>query len=141
MTATDAQAVSAYLRRCFARLGGQARFLSSTAAADDLEGVRRALGYGRVDVYGSSYGATLAQLYLRHKNPHVRLIGIERLIGLLGSREAYDEVHAATGVTVRQISSLLEHALRENRANSVHAATEETSLLRRLRNRLSGRKS
>ena len=63
--ATDAGAVTAYLRRCFARLGGQARLLTSAAAADDLERVRRALGYGRIDVYGSSYGATLAQLYLR----------------------------------------------------------------------------
>ncbi len=67
--ATDAEAVASYLRRCFARLGGEARFLTSPAAADDLEGVRRALGYGRIDLYGSSYGATLAQLYLR-RHPH-----------------------------------------------------------------------
>jgi pimeloyl-ACP methyl ester carboxylesterase len=63
--AADARAVAAYVRRCFARLGGEARFLTSEAAAEDLERVRRALGYGRIDVYGSSYGATLAQLYLR----------------------------------------------------------------------------
>ena len=43
---------------------------------------------------------------------------IERLIGLLKSRETYDEAHAATGVTVRQISSLLEEAMRENRVSS-----------------------
>src|SRR4029077_1522445 len=36
--ATDADAVAAYLRRCFARLGGEARSLTSTASADDLEG-------------------------------------------------------------------------------------------------------
>jgi pimeloyl-ACP methyl ester carboxylesterase len=32
---------------------------------DDLEAVRRALGYEKIDVYGASYGATAAQLYLR----------------------------------------------------------------------------
>ena len=61
--ATDASAVAAYFRRCFARLGREARLLTSEAAADDLERVRQVLGYGRIDVFGSSYGATLAQLY------------------------------------------------------------------------------
>jgi pimeloyl-ACP methyl ester carboxylesterase len=63
--ATDASAVSRYLRRCFARLGGRARLLTTAAAAADLERVPRALGYSRIDLYGGSYGATLAQLYLR----------------------------------------------------------------------------
>jgi pimeloyl-ACP methyl ester carboxylesterase len=62
--ATDAAAVSSYLRRCFAHLRGGAERLSTASAAADLEHVRRALGYGRIDLYGSSYGATLAQAYL-----------------------------------------------------------------------------
>ena len=70
--ATDAVAVAAYVRRCFRRLGGEARLLTSAAAADDLERVRQALGYGRIDVYGSSYGATLAQIYLRRHPRSVR---------------------------------------------------------------------
>jgi pimeloyl-ACP methyl ester carboxylesterase len=74
---TDAKAVASYLRGCFARLGGKARFLTSTDAADDLEGVRRALGYGRIDVYGSSYGATLAQLYLRRHPQAVRTLTLD----------------------------------------------------------------
>ena len=51
-------------RTCAAASPGSAagaRFLTAAAAAE-LEHVRRALGYGRIDVYGSSYGATLAQL-------------------------------------------------------------------------------
>jgi pimeloyl-ACP methyl ester carboxylesterase len=32
---------------------------------NDLEVVRRALGYGPIDLYGASYGATAAQIYLR----------------------------------------------------------------------------
>ena len=75
--ATDADAVAAYLRRCFARIGGRARSLTSAAAADDLEGVRRALGYGRIDVYGGSYGATLAQIYLRRHPRAVRTLTLD----------------------------------------------------------------
>jgi pimeloyl-ACP methyl ester carboxylesterase len=70
--ATDASAVASYVRRCFARLGGAARLLTSAVAVEDLERVRQALGYTRIDVYGSSYGATLAQLYLRRHPQSVR---------------------------------------------------------------------
>ena len=70
--ATDAGAVAAYLRRCFAQPGRDTRRLTTAAAAADLERVRRALGYGRVDLYGSSYGATLAQVYLRRFPRSVR---------------------------------------------------------------------
>jgi pimeloyl-ACP methyl ester carboxylesterase len=72
VSATDADAVSSYLRRCFARLGGSTRQLGTEAAAADLERVRQALGYGRVDLYGASYGATLAQAYLRRFPRSVR---------------------------------------------------------------------
>ena len=70
--ATDADAVASYLRRCFAHLGAAAEQLSTATAAADLERVRRSLGYGRVDIYGSSYGATLAQSYLRRYPGSVR---------------------------------------------------------------------
>ena len=70
--ATDAGAVASYLRRCFAHLRRRGERLCTASAAADLERVRRALGYGRIDVYGSSYGATLAQFYLRRYPRSVR---------------------------------------------------------------------
>jgi pimeloyl-ACP methyl ester carboxylesterase len=75
--ATDAEAVASYLHRCFAKLGVHARWLTSEAAAADLERVRRALGYGRIDVFGGSYGATLAQLYLRDHPRSVRTLTLD----------------------------------------------------------------
>jgi pimeloyl-ACP methyl ester carboxylesterase len=48
--------------------GGSARLYTSEVAADDLEAVRRGLGYTRIDVFGGSYGATLAQVFL-HRHP------------------------------------------------------------------------
>jgi pimeloyl-ACP methyl ester carboxylesterase len=75
--ATDASAVSSYLRRCFARLGGAARTLTSAASVADLERARQLLGYGPVDVYGSSYGATLAQVYARRHPRAVRTLTLD----------------------------------------------------------------
>jgi pimeloyl-ACP methyl ester carboxylesterase len=47
--------------------------------------VRRALGYGRVDVYGGSYGGTLAQVYLRRHPDAVRTLVLDGA-SLLGTR-------------------------------------------------------
>ncbi|HET9672503.1 MAG TPA: alpha/beta hydrolase, partial [Actinomycetota bacterium] len=47
---------------------------TSTEAADDLDDVREALGYDRIDLYGGSYGATLAQYYLRRHGEHARAV-------------------------------------------------------------------
>jgi pimeloyl-ACP methyl ester carboxylesterase len=46
---------------------------TSTVAADDLDAVRRQLGYDRIDLYGTSYGGELAQYYLRQHGDHVRV--------------------------------------------------------------------
>jgi hypothetical protein len=54
----DTAAVTAYVRRCFARIGAEARFYTTAPAMEDIEAVRRALGYGRIDLFGGSYGAT-----------------------------------------------------------------------------------
>lgn len=75
--AGDAAVVTAYLRRCFARLHGDATLDTTSLAADDLEAVRRALGYGRIDVFGGSYGATLAQAYLRAYPGSVRSVVLD----------------------------------------------------------------
>ncbi len=49
------------------------RQYTSTVAADDLDAVRDALGYDVIDLYGTSYGATLAQYYIRQHPDHVRV--------------------------------------------------------------------
>jgi pimeloyl-ACP methyl ester carboxylesterase len=86
--ADDAAAVTAYLGHCFAHLSGEPRLDSTAAAAADLEAVRRTLGYGRVDLYGASYGATLAQAYLRRYPRSVRSVVLDS--GSLPSVRIYD---------------------------------------------------
>lgn len=75
--AADAGAVTGYLRECFARLDADPRLYTTSVAADDLEAVRRALGYGKIDLYGASYGGTLAQVYLRQYPRSVRSVVLD----------------------------------------------------------------
>jgi len=74
---TDTKAVTDYLRRCLARLDVDPRVYTTSVAARDLEAVRRALGYGKIDLYGASYGATLAQAYLRRYPESVRSVVLD----------------------------------------------------------------
>ncbi len=73
----DTAAVAAYVRSCFARLGAEARHYTTVPAMDDVEAVRRALGYGRIDLFGGSYGATAAQVYLRLHPRSVRSLVLD----------------------------------------------------------------
>jgi pimeloyl-ACP methyl ester carboxylesterase len=75
--ANAAAAVSIYLRRCFAQLHGEPELDTTSVAADDIEAVRRALGYKKIDLYGGSYGATLAQAYLRRYPHSVRSVVLD----------------------------------------------------------------
>jgi pimeloyl-ACP methyl ester carboxylesterase len=73
LSAADADTrLSAWMHDGLAALDADPRFYTSTVAADDLDDVRAALGYDKVDLYGTSYGGTLAQYYLRQHADHVR---------------------------------------------------------------------
>lgn len=54
---------------CLAKLGEHVRFYTTSVAVGDLDKVRAALGYARIDLYGSSYGTRVAELYMR-RHPH-----------------------------------------------------------------------
>ena len=58
-------ALRAATRACLAKLGDRVRFFTTSLAVQDLDQVRRALGYSQIDLYGSSYGTRVAQLYMR----------------------------------------------------------------------------
>ena len=86
--ANDASAVTAYLRRCFKQLRGDPRLDTTSVAADDIEAVRRSLGYGKIDLYGGSYGATLVQAYLQRHPDSVRSVVLDS--GALPDTRVYD---------------------------------------------------
>jgi pimeloyl-ACP methyl ester carboxylesterase len=70
-------ALRGYLDACVRSLDGDATQYGSAAAADDLEAVRVALGYRKLNVYGTSYGATLAQVYLARHSAAVRSVVLD----------------------------------------------------------------
>jgi len=74
LSAAEADAaLSSWSAGALGSIDADPRFYTSTVAADDLDAVRAALGYDKIDLYGTSYGGTLAQYYLRQHGDHVRV--------------------------------------------------------------------
>jgi len=58
-------------RACLAAVGRDPRLYTTDAAMDDIDAVRQALHYRRIVLYGGSYGATAAQVYIARHGAHV----------------------------------------------------------------------
>lgn len=70
------------LRACHKQLEQTTDLTQYTTSifADDLDEVRAALGYEKIDVFGGSYGTRAALIYLRRHGNHVRTIGLEGVV-------------------------------------------------------------
>jgi pimeloyl-ACP methyl ester carboxylesterase len=73
---SDAE-LEAELKRCIAAKPTPFAAYTTAAAARDIEQVRRALGYGRVNVWGGSYGTRLGQAYARAYPDSVRSLVLD----------------------------------------------------------------
>jgi pimeloyl-ACP methyl ester carboxylesterase len=60
------------LRACLARRPVDTGAYTTAWAMDDVDAVRAALGYEKVNVYGGSYGATAVQVYVQRHAARVR---------------------------------------------------------------------
>jgi pimeloyl-ACP methyl ester carboxylesterase len=65
------------LHACLERLDADVRQYTTPVAMDDLDEVRRHLGYDRINLYGGSYGTRAALVYLRQHGNHVRSIVLD----------------------------------------------------------------
>ncbi len=67
------------VRKCKATLEKDAdlRLYTTPIAMDDLDDVRAALGYGRINLVGGSYGTRAALVYMRRHPEHVRSAVLE----------------------------------------------------------------
>lgn len=67
------------IRACRAELEKKADLTQYTTSiwADDLDEVRQALGYDKINVFGGSYGTRAALVYLRRHGGHVRSLALE----------------------------------------------------------------
>jgi pimeloyl-ACP methyl ester carboxylesterase len=64
--------IKAWVAETLAALPGDPRFYTTSVAMQDIDAVRVALGYDKINLYGPSYGATAAQYYFRQHEDHVR---------------------------------------------------------------------
>jgi len=79
--ATDAQ-IAADAQRCLSTLEktSHVEFFTTSIAVRDLEAVRLALGYQRINLYGVSYGTRVAQHYLRRFPERTRSVILDGVV-------------------------------------------------------------
>jgi pimeloyl-ACP methyl ester carboxylesterase len=72
----------AAVRRCRRELERKAdlRYYTTPIAMDDLDEIRRWLGYPRLNLFGVSYGTTAAMVYLRQHPERVRTVALQGVI-------------------------------------------------------------
>jgi pimeloyl-ACP methyl ester carboxylesterase len=65
------------LRTCLAGLKADARLYTTAIAMDDIDDVRRYLGYGEINLWGGSYGTRAALVYLKRHEASVRSVVLD----------------------------------------------------------------
>ena len=69
---SDMAALSAYVTTCLTGLDADPRWYTTRAYVDDVNEVRQALGYDKINISGGSYGGTVVQIYLLQHPQTVR---------------------------------------------------------------------
>jgi pimeloyl-ACP methyl ester carboxylesterase len=114
------------VRACRERLSKDADLTQYTTAIamDDVDEVRQWLGYGKVNVWGGSYGSLAAQVYLRRYEANVRTVILE---GVLPADELAVLHHASAGQ--RALDILFERS----RAGYPHLREDFAAVIARVR--------
>lgn len=72
LSASDPGQLQQITRACLAELSGDPRYYTTSVAVRDLDEIRAALGYQKLNLYGVSYGTRVAQHYMRRYPQRVR---------------------------------------------------------------------
>jgi pimeloyl-ACP methyl ester carboxylesterase len=91
-------------RTCLANLPGDPRGYTTSAAVEDLEALREALGYKQLDVYGVSYGSRVALHYLKRYPDTTRTVIIDGVLPpghALGTEVATNSQHTLDTILQR----------------------------------------
>lgn len=79
-TVVDLELIRNEAERCLAGLDGDPRFYTTTIAMQDIDRVRRAMGYEQINLVGVSYGTRAAQVYLRQFPETVRSVVLDSVV-------------------------------------------------------------
>jgi pimeloyl-ACP methyl ester carboxylesterase len=107
--------ILAATERCLRMLSAHAdvRYYTTSLAVQDLDRVRAALGYERINLYGSSYGTIVAQEYLRRFPDRVRSMILDGVVPpqlALGATSALDAQSALSSIFSRCVQQSDCHA-------------------------------
>ncbi len=102
--AQDLEVTRKATRACLESIAGDPRFYTTSLAVDDLEAVRKALGYRAWNLYGVSYGTRVAQLYLRRYPDAVRTLILDGVVppGLALGPEVAQNAQATLNALLRR---------------------------------------
>lgn len=78
--AIDLELITEEAERCLAGLDGDPRYYTTTIAMGDIDAVRRAMGYEKINLMGVSYGTRAAQVYLRRFPETVRSVVLDSVV-------------------------------------------------------------
>jgi pimeloyl-ACP methyl ester carboxylesterase len=103
---TSGEAIEAETKRCLETLSSHAdvAYYTTSVAVQDLDKVRAALGYERINLYGSSYGTRVAQHYLRKFPKRTRSVILDGVVApdtALGPAIALDAERALSSIFER----------------------------------------
>ncbi len=104
--------VIAGVESCLASLQADPRYYTTSVAVDDLETVRRALGYPQLNVYGGSYGTRVGLHYLRRYPGSVRTLILDGVVAAdmsLGPRIALAAQRSLDNVFARCAAAQVCH--------------------------------
>ena len=91
-------------RECLGTLAARPQFYTTSIAVQDLDAVRAALGYERINLFGGSYGTRVAQHYARRHPDRTRAIVLDSVVPpelALVPRIAIESQAALDGVFAR----------------------------------------
>lgn len=106
-------------KACVDSYDADVRFYGTSIAMDDLDEVRRALGYGRINLYGASYGTRAGLVYLRQHPEWVRTLTLDGVAPL----QFYLPLHMAQDAE-RAFKSVFERCRRDEACNKAFPELE-----------------
>ena len=122
-------AIQAAARRCLASASRDPGHDTTSSAVRDLDQVRQALGYNKINIYGVSYCVTVGLAYLQRYGSHVRAAVLDSGSLLSVPEEQQEAVHAQQAFD--QLASRC--ATTPSCARSYHPAADLAAILAQLR--------
>lgn len=103
---------------CGAQLGDHSDDYGSARSADDQAAVIRALGLGKVDVYGDSYGSFFSQTFAGRHPDQVRSLTLDGAYPTYGEQAWYRTMPATSRRSVRVVCARAAQCAKEKLAPS-----------------------